>query len=206
MGSADGCFATKAISNTQNGVAYSTTEAWNTSNDGISFLASRSSSIFGKSTKVQTRSYQLLMIIKAWYAAGWTFWLEPKIGLLELKFKDIYLNNILPEPNPILSVTVVWGLLKAPSEYEVFDIKLYVLPMPFGVFPNVQGQAVGSRGAETSYSGSLTLTQTGTCDYLGAQLGGVLTLNIDASKNSSIYKNTSKINVRSYQALIIIKA
>ena len=78
--------------------------------------------------------------------------------------------------------------------------------MPFGVFPNVQGQAVGSRGAETSYSGSLTLTQTGTCDYLGAQLGGVLTLNIDASKNSSIYKNTSKINVRSYQALIIIKA
>ena len=25
----------------------------------------------------------------------------------EYKFKDIYLNNILPEPNPILSVTVV---------------------------------------------------------------------------------------------------
>ena len=72
--------------------------------------------------------------------------------------------------------------------------------------PNVQGQAIGPRGAATSYSGSLTLTQTGTYDYLGAQQGGVLTLNIDASKYSSIYKNTSKINVRSYYALMIIKS
>ena len=79
-------------------------------------------------------------------------------------------------------------------------------PDTFGKTPNVQGQAIGPRGAATSYSGSLTLTQTGTYDYLGAQQGGVLTLNIDASKYSSIYKKTSKINVRSYYALMIIKS
>ena len=79
-------------------------------------------------------------------------------------------------------------------------------PFTFGYCPNVSGQSVGIRGAATSYKGALTLFQTDTYNYLGAQQGGVLTLDFNASKSSSVYKNTSKINVRSYQVLMIIKA
>ena len=73
-------------------------------------------------------------------------------------------------------------------------------------FPNVSGQSVGIRGAATSYKGALTLFQTDTYNYLGAQQGGVLTLDFHASKSSSIYKATSKISVNSFQVLMIIKS
>lgn len=81
-----------------------------------------------------------------------------------------------------------------------------VTPNAFGDVPNVTGQSVGIRGAATSYKGALTLFQTDTYNYLGAQQGGVLTLDFNASKSSSVYKATSKISVKSFQTLIIIKS
>ena len=65
MGRGDGCFAPKAMSVGENGVGYADQIEWNDGQDGISFLASRSSSIYKSINKIQVRSYQLLIIIKA---------------------------------------------------------------------------------------------------------------------------------------------
>ena len=60
---ADGCFYIQTRSTSQGIAAYKNTDLINTQNY-VKFNLSRTSSIFGKSTKVQPKGFQLLMIIK----------------------------------------------------------------------------------------------------------------------------------------------
>lgn len=86
------CKGVFAVRNNYELVSYST----QTRNgyDGFTFDLSKASSIYGQSSKVQPRSYYVLMIIKSWHAWGWTLVDDPKIGFDFCKLK-------LKPPKPV---------------------------------------------------------------------------------------------------------
>ena len=81
---------------------------------------------------------------------------------------------------------------------------MFLLPNVLGsqVLTGIGGTntTVNSNGAVSSQPKDLGKHSTGGDKY------GQIFLSLNASKSSAVYKSTSKIHVRSYQALIIIKA